>query len=372
VQDFLRMGGTERQTIALANAFAAAGHEVIVMTFRPGGPLVERIDERVHQEALQPRDFHADWFAPALIRRLKELKPDVVQLMGRMANSHGWRLARALKGVSIVATVRTGKPIPRLYQLTLRRADAVVANSEHAIRRLTRECKISGPAVHLIRNAVVVETSAPSGSRLAPRQELGTAADAIVLLCAAMMHPGKGHEDLIRITAKLRGDIPWELWLAGDGPLRESLQLLADQTTMTNGRLRFLGTRPDMERLYSAADIAVLTSQPARESLPNFLVEAQWHGLPVIAYDAAGLRETFAPDTSGLLIPPDDHEGFARAIDQVASDQPRRSRMGKAAQAYAQKEFDPSQQNQRYLDLYARLRSEQVPLSPSTGIRNET
>ena len=39
VQDYLRSGGTERQSVLLANAFAAAGHATTLLTFRPGGPL---------------------------------------------------------------------------------------------------------------------------------------------------------------------------------------------------------------------------------------------------------------------------------------------------------------------------------------------
>jgi predicted ABC-type transport system involved in lysophospholipase L1 biosynthesis ATPase subunit len=39
IQDHLRSGGTERQSVLLANAFAAAGHPATLLTFRPGGPL---------------------------------------------------------------------------------------------------------------------------------------------------------------------------------------------------------------------------------------------------------------------------------------------------------------------------------------------
>lgn len=360
VQDFLRVGGTERQTVALANALVAARHDAVVLTFRPGGPLERHLSERVRRQALQPRDFHADWFAPALIRRLKRLHPDVVQLMGRMANSHGWRMADALAGVSIVATVRTGKPIRRLYQLTLRRADAVVANSEHAMQRLAREYAISGPQVHLVRNAVIGATVTEPDARATVRQSMGTRPETLVLLSAAMMHRGKGHEDLIRIVTKLPGSSTWELWLVGDGPQRRSLHRLAEHAQGTNGRVRFLGVRFDLAHLYAAADIAVLASRPDRESLPNFLVEAQWHGLPVIAYDAAGLRETFVPDISGVLVPLDDQEGFARAIDELAANPARREAMREAAQVHARREFDPLRQHQCYLDLYARLRSEQT------------
>ena len=46
VQDYLRSGGTERQSILLANAFTAAGHPTTLLTFRPGGAL----DGTVHPQ----------------------------------------------------------------------------------------------------------------------------------------------------------------------------------------------------------------------------------------------------------------------------------------------------------------------------------
>ena len=48
LQDYLRVGGTETQSIFLANAFAQAGYEVMLITFRPGGPLEDRLSNKVH------------------------------------------------------------------------------------------------------------------------------------------------------------------------------------------------------------------------------------------------------------------------------------------------------------------------------------
>ena len=91
------------------------------------------------------------------------------------------------------------------------------------------------------------------------------------------------------------------------------------------------------------------------ESLPNFLVEAQWNGLPVIAWDVAGVRETFIPAESGVLVPENDREQFVAAIHLLATDSNTRTRMSEAAIAHAHREFEPERQNARYLELYASL-----------------
>lgn len=345
------MGGTERQTVALAEAFARAGHEVLLVTFRPGGALAG-VAAPVRRVALQPFDLGLDWFAPGLLRRLREFQPDVVQTMGRMANCHGARVARALPAARLVATFRTGKTLPRLYRATLRRAAAVVANCEEAARRLERDFGVSGPRVHAIHSGVAAPASAPADARDALRRELGTPADAVVFLCTAMMRRGKGHRRLLEIVRPFALPQPWELWLAGDGPERAACEAFARNAGL-GSRVRFLGVRRDVERLYAAADLAVLASR--LESLPNFLVEAQWTGLPVVACDSQGVGETFAPGRSGLLIAHGDEEGFRAALRRLAGDPALREQMAGAGRAHARARFDPGRQNRRYLDLFEQL-----------------
>ena len=67
LQDHLRSGGTERQSILLARAFAAAGHAAVLLTFRPGGALAGELAGVTHRP-LTRRDLHLDWFAPGLRR----------------------------------------------------------------------------------------------------------------------------------------------------------------------------------------------------------------------------------------------------------------------------------------------------------------
>lgn len=352
VQDFLRMGGTERQSVGLANAFRAAGHEVLLLTFRPGGPLLGQVRKDVLRVALQHNDLGLDWFTPGLTRVLRGFGAEIAQLMGRMANAHGAHLIGALPRSRIVATFRTGKSIPCFYRKTLRDAAAVVTNSDEATQRLAREHGITGPRVHVIRNAVAEPEPAPPSARAELRREIGTPPDAVVFLCVAMMRQGKGHRRLIELAAQLDLDVPWELWFAGDGSEFEPALALAKSAGLEH-HVRFLGLRHDTRRLYRAADVAVLASSV--ESLPNFLIEAQWMGLPVVAFDTAGVRETFAPGASGFLLAHGDDVRFCAACERLATEAHLRATMSAAARAHAEREFDPARQNERYLKLYAEL-----------------
>lgn len=317
VQDFLRMGGTERQTVTLAHSCIEAGHEVMLLTFRPGGVLDSAVSPQVQRASLQSFDWGIDWFAPGLVRRLRDFQPDVIQCMGRMANCQGWRLVKAIPDVPVVATFRTGRPIPKLYQQTLARAAAVVFNSTETAARIAISHGIDGARVAVIRNAVNDASSAQPGARVTIRSEIGTPPDAIVFIRTAVLRPEKGHAELLRIMGGLELDIPWELWVVGDGPQMESCVALAGDL-QTKGRVRFLGLRNDIAQLNAAADIAVLVSNS--ESLPNCLVEAQWSGLPVVARKTGGVGETFVHNKSGLLTPAESDDAFREALRRLAHD----------------------------------------------------
>ena len=164
VQDYLRSGGTERQAILLANAFAAAGHATTLLTFRPGGPLAGTVDSRVTRLALQRIDLGLDWFAPGLRKAVSRIEPEVILCMGRMANCYAGDLQKLLSRVgphaAVVATMRTGKKLPRLYRRSLHRVRHVVANSRDARDTLVRDHRISSVRISVIHNSLVFPAEA--------------------------------------------------------------------------------------------------------------------------------------------------------------------------------------------------------------------
>ena len=155
VQDRLRSGGTERQSVLLANAFAAAGHPITLLTFRPGGALASTVAPSVTRIALQPFDTGLDWLAPGLARAVQRAQPDIVLCRGRMANCYGGALQKRFPATAVVATLRTGKPLPRLFRQSLPRVRHIVANSREARDRLLARQRLPAAAVSVIHNALV-------------------------------------------------------------------------------------------------------------------------------------------------------------------------------------------------------------------------
>lgn len=350
VQDFLRSGGTERQSVLLANAFAAAGHATTLLTFRPGGTLDRTVAPTVDRLVLQPVDLGLDWLAPGLVARAHRLAPDVIVCMGRMANCHGWRLT----GIApVVATMRTGKSLPWLFRRTLQHAAHVVANSAEARDNLVAQSLVRAGRVSVIHNSLVFPPESAIWRNQDLRAHYGAQPGTTVMLCVAMFRREKNQRELIEIVSGLPQDLEWQLWLAGDGPEREACVRLTAEKNL-EARIKFLGFHANPSPLYCAADLAVHASWS--EALSNFLIEAQAHGVLAVAYEAQGIRECFLPGRSGWVIPRDDRAAFRTTLSRRLTE-PDIAHAERSADArnYARRTFDPARQVAAYLELFTHL-----------------
>ena len=137
------------------------------------------------------------------------------------------------------------------------------------------------------------------------------------------------------------------LVIAGDGIQRDKLQRLAAR--QLGDRAVFVGKIPrdNMYRYYSACDLFVFPG--IRESLGLVFLEAQSCGLPVVAFDNAGVPEAVQDGTTGLLVPMYAAKPFADAIEQLLKDSQLRRKMGLAARSYVRQNHDLNQ-NYRKMD----------------------
>lgn len=358
IQDFLRSGGTERQSILLAHAFATAGHPTTLLTFRPGGALDPTVAANVIRLVLQPFDLGLDWFAPGLMSEVRRVGPEIVLCMGRLANCYAGGIQRKFPAVVVISTMRTGKPLPSRFVDSLRTVRHIVANSREARANLERQHGIPADKIAVIHNSLVFPATSGLPHDTSVRDSLrtlhGASPDTTVMLCVAMFRPEKNQRGLIEAVARFPGNFNWQLWLPGDGTARsECEQLVADKKL--GARVKFLGFQRDPSALYAAADIAVHAS--ASEALSNFVIEAQAHGIPAVVYQAQGMEECFIPGETGWAIPRGDPEGFRTTILRLANDPPSaRAARAATARIFARKTFDPSAQVAAYLDLFDRLR----------------
>jgi glycosyltransferase involved in cell wall biosynthesis len=93
-----------------------------------------------------------------------------------------------------------------------------------------------------------------------------------------------------------------------------------------------------MYRVYSAADIFAFPG--IRESLGMVFLEAQSCGLPVVAFNNAGVPEAVADGKTGLLVPMYAMEPFVGAIRRLLVDTDLRRQMGWAGKSYVREYHD--------------------------------
>lgn len=143
----------------------------------------------------------------------------------------------------------------------------------------TKECKI-------VYNGIFLENYLFRAQyRQKIRSSLGILDDAFVMIHVGRFAKQKNHQYLVKILEHYsKIDLSqWKMILVGEGPLQDSIQTLVRESGLTD-HVIFLGSRTDVNELYSAADMFVFPS--LHEGLGIVVVEAQASGLPCIVSNA--------------------------------------------------------------------------------------
>jgi glycosyltransferase involved in cell wall biosynthesis len=98
-----------------------------------------------------------------------------------------------------------------------------------------------------------------------------------------------------------------------------------------SSKVRFLGFRRDLERIYADLDIAVNSS--INEGTPVALIEAMAAGVPVVATGVGGTPDLLDTTELGTLVPPANPPALSDAILRVFSRPPNRKRPVKTRNA---------------------------------------
>jgi len=356
LQDHLRGGGTERQSIRLSRALIDNGWDAKLIVGCSGG----RLDPLAQQELAHHLHFCGTTGSPLTsLRALQQLRqltadqPSVLIAMGRWANCL-LGFCRRKPDTRTIATVRTSRPLPYLYRRSIRQADAVLANSHWALQsalRTSRRTEDTNTAV--IHNAL----SRPEllqidpSDKAAAKRAIGVDPTQKILLSVARMDRGKGQGDLIRLMARPSAHNR-KLILLGEGPESEGLQALAHSLGVAK-QVHFAGFCEQSRIYYAAADLFLSAS--GLDSLPNALIEAHAAALPIIAYPTAGIPEIIDDPRTGCLVEHEDIATMHRHVENLLGHPSNTAIMGRAARETTIEKFDPLQQIQTYIRFIERL-----------------
>ncbi|MFC1672215.1 glycosyltransferase [Planctomycetota bacterium] len=171
----------------------------------------------------------------------------------------------------------------------------------------------------------------------------------------------KGFKYLVSAVRELKhwGITP-DCAIYGDGPLGSRLRDAA-RTADVAGCIEFPGwvEGGETSALYTGAHVLVCPSVVAesgdRDGIPNVIIEAMALGIPVVATRVGGIPEAIKDESTGMLVPPNDHLLLAEAVNRILSDTALREKITQNARARAATQFDITKNVAAFLDTWQEL-----------------
>ena len=151
----------------------------------------------------------------------------------------------------------------------------------------------------------------------------------------AMARPGRKLHNFMIVASFLARivELPWRLAVIGGGACQRQAE--AAFSGFSEDRVSFLGQRPREEVFAMMAGADVYLWPGYEEAYGMAYLEAEAHGLPVAAWDTAGVPSVVRHDETGLLAAFPDEAALAEAVARLLGDATLRRRLGEGARAFA-------------------------------------
>lgn len=264
------------------------------------------------------RYFRFNLFEPYRIRKIvdKHYNAIISFVEGKPLKFHRYVLNRTHNNISWVhADLSTnhytiGTTFSKAHeQSAYQRMDTVVFVSANAMRQFE---KIYGTGM---THNIVIHNPIDRNSIVAQTTDQNPLKQKVTLIAIGRLSPEKGIERLLRVVSDLnKVDRDFDLWILGDGPMRQSLEDMKKDLALDN--VHFLGFRNPPYPWLAKADMLISSSYT--EAAPLVVCEALCLGIPVIGTDTAGTREMLEGGKWGILTEQSEkslYEGILKLLD---------------------------------------------------------
>jgi len=306
--------------------------------------------------------FGDDFRAFAEIRRaVVAFRPDIVHTHTGKAGVLG-RIAAATSRVPITVHTFHGHTLHSYFKRPsaqiLRLIESRLANrttSLVAVGTRVRDDLLEA-GIGRVDQYSVIPPGVDLGSlpdQVSARIALGLPPDRPVVLFVGRLTAVKRPDRLIDAMASVLQRLPEALLvIAGEGDLFDETRLKAEPLGPS---VRFLGWQQDLNRVYAAADVAVLTSD--NEGMPVSLIEASLSGLPSVTTNVGSASEVVVDGVTGRVVEAK-VGSVANALVEILRDKDLRSSMGEAAKKHSERAFGVDRLVSDHEALYLRLLNE--------------
>ena len=378
-----RLAGAERSLLSLLESLPADAYRPIVWTFEEG-PLAT-IAREAHAEVVVKR--------LGIIQRtrnpLKLLLYGAFFLHGVV--SLAWVIWR--RGVSIVHINKNTLALPgipaarlagakalwhvrnpvrrfgRLGAWLVRRCHAIALVSEWVAAPFREAFPDASATMHIVPEGIDPARfdERPAGRAL--REALGLGEDQLLIGTVGRITRWKGQDVFLRAAARLAASFPQARFAIvgdcvsspaerqADEAFKAELLSLAKELGLDQ-KVFFLGHREDIPAVMNALDVFVLPSR--QEPFGLVVLEAMAAGCPIVATNAGGVPEIVRHEGEALLVPADDPDAMAAAIERLLADKALGERLGRAAAERARTEFPLWRFGARFREIYAGLGEKQA------------
>jgi N-acetyl-alpha-D-glucosaminyl L-malate synthase BshA len=242
----------------------------------------------------------------------------------------------------------------RATQWSIESSDVVTAVSQSLARTTTSDLGVRRDDILVIPNAVDHGRYASARVSLTSQQGVNARRRYAEPFEKILMHVSnfravKRTDDVVRIFAKVAGQLPARLLMVGEGPERPQAMALAEQLGVSE-RISFVGSFPRVEMLLAVADLFLLPS--AQESFGLAALEAMASGMPVVASSTGGIPEVVEDGVTGSLHPVGDVDAMAASALRLLADPELLQRTSLAASERARLVFGETHITAAYLEAY--------------------
>jgi len=286
-----------------------------------------------------PAGYYLGWLS--LRRILQRIKPDLLHVhyasgYGTLGRLSGFRpCILSVWGSDVYDFPYQSLQKRRLLEANLHHYDHVCSTSQAMADQVLRLCpNLTRPTVTPFGIDTSIFIPDPS------ERDAGC----VTLGIAKTMKPLYGIDLLLEAFARVRrqrlpASQPLRLLIAGDGPQKPELELLA-RTLGVDDAVQFIGRIPNTDVPAFLNKLDVFVNPSRRESFGVAVLEASACGLPVVTSDADGLPEVIQPGITGLMFEKEDVGALANALATLVDDESLRQQMGSAGREFVRSTYE--------------------------------